>query len=839
MNFSELLSKYSNSESRNLENWNPNRVRHNVYYPEGEKALALFDKAVGLMKERSLKNPADLLGWNYQAGIHGIWNLDYENPESGQRWNRAKLADFAAQKGFDTKENILNGNTVLSNCTHFADIWNDKDLDPGIRAKVNIRDASPANFIAWHRLYLQYFEEIARENLRLSGEASAETWALPYWAYLNEEDVVMPGIFRDTGSNLYTPYRNPQLNAGIALTQLTNTPDATNWPNETLPGLNKNNYMAMGALIEITPHNLFHGASGEGGGLFSKENGLMKDFSSAAFDPIFWVHHSFIDKLWSAYNASENAVYAFKDDFDQNPWNYMFLKPSRDGNIEKAKDTISSWGDNSNNVISKIYNPDYSYDYLGTTTNPTSIPGPNKVLSIIQAPAYRPTISRIKSSEISTTKPVVGITDLYSLVIPLTNNSLNLTAKTYLALTNSENHKGNPFDLVSDVEFFLPNPPATATFLLTTALLAKNLLNKGMDGELGSLGLSIQGMSMGVDECHQKNPTSHSHCDHMPMPMTAIIDFGFGYSYVPTNSKLDDQIVLLMVSNSADTRVSSVTTSLNQNLNKNSSNDSTFDATAYFARFPELLTNPEATANPEAYFEKHDKGKGIVAPELNFRAAATGMAYLMENKKLLEGEISSSPYAAISNYLDYGQMQSLSLGDSSLINAKNYLRSNDNSDGIILDFSALKIEEKIAADIIIGRDASFKPTLGFYHVKDDLGTITIDGIDYRPSHSDYANLAISSKNLFDELTGLNANLGVAEYRQAINFDHKSGKLAPFALVNENIFFSFADANIDNINHFYIHAANIIGLEDMLHGGDTDFDDTLLGFKFEPRVVPAV
>jgi len=211
----------------------------------------------------------------------------------------------------------------------------------------------------------------------------------------------------------------------------------------------------------------------------------------------------------------------------------------------------------------------------------------------------------------------------------------------------------------------------------------------------------------------------------------------------------------------------------------------------------------------------------------------------MENKKLLEGGISSSPYAAISNYLDNGQMQGLSLGDSSFVNAKNYFRSNDNSDGIILDFSALKIEEKIAADIIIGRDASFKPAVGFYHVKDDLGTITIDGVDYKPSHSDYASLAISSENLFDELTGLNANSGFAEYRQAIKFDGKSGKLAPFALVNENIFFSFADANIDNINHFYMHGANILGLEDMIHGGDTDFDDTLLGFKFESRVVPPV
>ena len=810
-------------------------MRHNVYSPEGKEALMLFDKAVGLMKERSLKNQADLLGWNYQAGIHGIWNLDYEKPDSLQNQTRAQLADFAELKGFDTRENVLNGNTVLNNCTHFTRMWNGTNLATGTTAKVNNPDASPANFIAWHRLYLQYFEEIARENLRLDAKnaedlANAETWALPYWAYLNEEDVVMPEIFRDTGSNLYTAYRNPQLNAGTALTQLTNFSGAANWPEQTLPGLYQNNFMAMGTLIENMPHNPFHVASGTDGGLFGNQ-GLMLPTSSAAFDPIFWVHHSFIDKLWSAYNASKNAIYAFKDDFDQNPWNYMFLKPSPDGNIENAKDRISYWGDNSNNVISKIYNLDYSYDYPGTATNPESDPGPNKVLSIIQAPAYRPVISEIKWSEAA--KPITDNSGLYSSIIPLTNNSLALTVRDYLNLTNAQKHNGNPFDLVSEVELLLPNTYA-AKFLLTTATLASdpNLITNMFNSYVG---LSVQGSSMGVDS--------------MPMPITANIDFGYsviqpdgtdgihGYSYVP-DSNLDDQIVLLMVTNSADARVSSVTTSLNQNLNKNSSNDSIFDATAYFARFPELLNNPEATANPEAYFEKYDKSKGIVAPELNFRAAATGMAYLIENKKLLEGGISSSPYAAISNYLDNGQMQGLSLGDSSLIKAKNYFRSNDNSDGIILDFSALKIEEKITADIVNGRDASYKPTVGFYHVKDDLGTITIDGIDYTPSHSDYASLAISSSNLFDELTGLNANLGFAEYRQAIEFD-RTGKLAPFALVNDNIFFSFADANIDNINHFYIHGANIIGLEDMLYGGDTDFDDTLLGFKFESRVIPSV
>ena len=268
--------------------------------------------------------------------------------------------------------------------------------------------------------------------------------------------------------------------------------------------------MAMGTLIENMPHNAFHVASGTDGGLFGNQ-GLMLPTSSAAFDPIFWVHHSFIDKLWSAYNASENANYAFKYDFDQNPWNYMFLKPSPDGNIENAKDRISYWGDNSNNVISKIYNLDYSYDYPGTATNPESDPGPNKVLSIIQAPAYRPVISEIKWSEAA--KPITDNSGLYSSIIPLTNNSLALTVRDYLNLTNAQKHNGNPFDLVSAVELLLPNTYA-AKFLLTTATLARNsnFIKYIADS---SIGLTLQGSSMGVDTMP------------MPMPITAIIDFGY------------------------------------------------------------------------------------------------------------------------------------------------------------------------------------------------------------------------------------------------------------------------------------------------------------------------
>lgn len=567
----------------------------------------------------------------------------------------------------------------------------------------------------------------------------------------------------------------------------------------------------MGTLIENMPHNQFHVVSGTDGGLSDDGSGLMLLLSSAAFDPAFWLHHAFIDKLWSAYNASNNAFYGFEYFFDQNPWNYMFLTPPIDGKLQK--ETISYWGNNSANVVSKIYNPDYSYDYFGTSTNPESLSGPNKALSIIQSPAFRPTISSVtwnqKSEKIAD--------DLYISVIPLTVGAVQATWGNYLNLTNRVAQNGNPFEFVSRVDLLLPENKYVR-LALTTEFVANN--PEVFAEDLSGRGLFVRGLPMGMEG--------------MAMPMTSFIDFGYSeYYFIPESSKENGPLVLIALSDSGEASVTSVVTSLNQNLNFNSSSDSTFDAAAYFAQFPELLSNSNATADPQAYYEKHDKNRGIVAPEINFRAAATGMAYLMKNPDLVRSGVSASPYSAISHYLDHGQKQGLSLGDTSLIDATSYLRNN-NSGGTILDFGKLDSGDEIFADITVGRDAAFKPVVGFYHVVDAFGSIVIDGVSYKPGDSDYAKLATSNANVYDPLTGLNASEGIAERKTRVKFTSDSGLLAPFAIVNDHTFFSFSDANIDKVGHFRIHGTNILGLEDLLHGGDTDYDDTLIGFVFDSQ-----
>ncbi|QNI84798.1 hemolysin-type calcium-binding repeat family protein [Synechococcus sp. PROS-7-1] len=825
MNFAQLLSRFAEPESRSLETSNSERVRHNVETPDGAKALALFEKAVGLMKEKSALNPGDPLGWTYQAGIHGLWNLDVEQPEAFNVQQSERFVDFAVENGFDTRENMLNGDTVLNNCTHFAGFWNGSRNS--IVQRTTVSDGAPANFMAWHRLYLQYFEEIARENLRLSGDPDAETWALPYWAYLNEEQTVMPKLLRDPESSLYTPYRNPGFNAGTSINDLgVGDIQPASWSSTALKGLGATGYLSMGTRIEYTPHNQFHRLSGLDGGLFPDGDGLMLPPGSAAFDPVFWIHHSFIDKIWSAYNKKDNAFYAFEYEFDQTPWNYAFLTPSRDGSLQK--DVVSSWGDDSPNVISKIYNPDYSYDYFGALSNPVDEAGPNKVLSILQSPAFRPIVSDIDWGIDAEARSAV-VQDgrelsYFQSVIPLTIDGRQLTYEAYRGFAGED----APFNLVANINFKLPSPPAFARFVLTTKDIVEDVSFEEItffDIIRRNRGLFVQDMPMGSMS--------------MPMAKTATMDFGYSdYSFFG-NPNIDtddlvapgDEMVLLMLSDSADTSVQSLSLGLTENLNKASTRDSDFDSAAYFSQFPELLLNREATEDPEGYYNANDKPRGVVAPEVNFRAAALGMAYLAENPDLIEQLESSSPYVAVADYLDQGLKQGRSLGDGALRSSRNYFRRDRESDAVILDLTLLPLDGEAVVDVVTGREADFDSTLGFYRVVDDLGTVVVDGVRYQPGHADYARMATSNGNRFDPLTGFSASQERAERSTGIGLTADTGRLAPFAVVNDQTLFTFAEANADGLNHFRVLAPNTLGFEDFFAGGDTDFDDALASFRF--------
>jgi Common central domain of tyrosinase/Polyphenol oxidase middle domain len=135
-------------------------------------------------------------------------------------------------------------------------------------------------FWAWHRMYLYWFERIVR---KYSGDPN---WVLPFWNWTAQPH--LPPPFRVTTSDLYTAERDSTINNGSGALP-------ASYVSYTSPFAELDYYTAQGAL-EGTPHGAVH--VGVGG-----SSGWMSSVPTAAMDPIFYLHHANIDRLWNLYLA--------------------------------------------------------------------------------------------------------------------------------------------------------------------------------------------------------------------------------------------------------------------------------------------------------------------------------------------------------------------------------------------------------------------------------------------------------------------------------------------------------------------------------------------------------
>lgn len=232
-------------------------VRHEVRSAAGQEALGHYATAVGKLKERPLDEPSS---WWYQAAIHGT-----ENRPLQPLWRQ---------------------------CEHQS--W---------------------YFLPWHRMYLYFFEGIVRKAVIESG--GPDTWAIPYWNYsLGGENATLPEAFRDPSADnpLFVADREEWANKGEALEQRAI---------EDAPALARPHYIGVAefgggegpparerfwgqpGIVERTPHNAVH----------SEIGGWMGNPETAGQDPIFWLHHANIDRLWAVWNAGEGH-----EDPEKEPW---------------------------------------------------------------------------------------------------------------------------------------------------------------------------------------------------------------------------------------------------------------------------------------------------------------------------------------------------------------------------------------------------------------------------------------------------------------------------------------------------------------------------------------
>ena len=149
-------------------------------------------------------------------------------------------------------------------------------------------------FLPWHRAYLRRFEDICRQML------GDEGFALPYWNW--SRDARIPNGFFDAASPLYLAGRAAGPNSTAAAEMVSaNTVQqrvlsATSFELFGSGRAGGQRDMGSQGLLEGTPHNHIHTFVG----------GQMANFM-APVDPIFWIHHANVDRLWESWNRRGGA----------------------------------------------------------------------------------------------------------------------------------------------------------------------------------------------------------------------------------------------------------------------------------------------------------------------------------------------------------------------------------------------------------------------------------------------------------------------------------------------------------------------------------------------------
>lgn len=158
-------------------------------------------------------------------------------------------------------------------------------------------------FLPWHRAYLIAFE---RELRRID-----DTLSLPYWDWDNDEGRligVRNFIGLSTGRNLGPgPGEPPDVQGRIWFSSRQQTEDMENFEGD---------YYPLTRFLEQNPHNAGHDWVG----------GDMANTRVSPNDPIFWMHHAQIDRIWSEWqkvNAGEKAFLTGREK-RLDPWGSEF-----------------------------------------------------------------------------------------------------------------------------------------------------------------------------------------------------------------------------------------------------------------------------------------------------------------------------------------------------------------------------------------------------------------------------------------------------------------------------------------------------------------------------------
>jgi len=240
--------------------------------------VAALQKGVATMRANNTaanNSPAFMASWQYWANTHGYLG---DGPNAAGKVATYVPRQIASRCGGDPV------------CASYYKHLTDTPLPPdSFTSQIwGTCQHGNLNFLPWHRMYLHFYERVLRKQ---SGDANL---SLPYWDYFAEKGaggkgIALPTLVRGTSTGaMYDEFRTPGLNlyktaidaATGSATQAFKFTDFTPFSNQ----------------LQNQPHGAMH--CGTGSGCTAPDMGLVP---LAGLDPVFYMHHANIDRLWQCW----------------------------------------------------------------------------------------------------------------------------------------------------------------------------------------------------------------------------------------------------------------------------------------------------------------------------------------------------------------------------------------------------------------------------------------------------------------------------------------------------------------------------------------------------------
>ncbi|HET8892035.1 MAG TPA: tyrosinase family protein [Candidatus Angelobacter sp.] len=250
-------------------------TRYDAATPDGKAMLVKLAKAVDAMAKKPEQDPLNWTSWWYTHDVRG---------------DATKTSEIARVFKNLPPQSSQIAERTWGTCQphHAGDI---EDL-----------------FLPWHRYFVYSFERVVRAVI---GDPN---FTLPYWNYLDASSRALPPEFLKPADSvlkaLFRPDRRPQVNQGSTIDAgLRISPI-------NLDDLKYDDYSTFCSSLENDLHGTVHVRVGNGRG--------MGSVPWAANDPIFWLHHCNIDRLWASWNKDGGRNLATQEFLNQS---FSFVGP--------------------------------------------------------------------------------------------------------------------------------------------------------------------------------------------------------------------------------------------------------------------------------------------------------------------------------------------------------------------------------------------------------------------------------------------------------------------------------------------------------------------------------